>query len=406
MSNTLVSFIGKGRKNSKSNAYDTTKYLFDDGKHIESSMFFDAILKHGGYDVSKAILIGTRSSTWSALIECALDKYEDLYLKIDEETGENGRGIKDSTLKNLEIALTDIWQIPIMCLAIDEIICKENAFKLIHTFFNCLSDVDTKGIIIDITHGFRSMPILLMSALQYAENINDEVKEIGILYGEFKDNVSHVRYLDAVWEQIKITRAANMFFQKFDANALADYLHPFWSKGANAISNLGISLQANYIIPIRKQLKQLDNALKMDLTNYPDWFPPIKKQITKLYNQLNNTKSNSQLCLCIADMFAERRIFGQALISLQLAFEAFVLEYNENDGNGDYEMTKDLRFYFIENNVQGKDKKGLNKLNSIRNMIAHGGSKSKYGASPIANNLPKQYESSRNLLLRIFKMKK
>jgi CRISPR-associated DxTHG motif protein len=90
---------------------------------------------------------------------------------LDEETGENGRGIKDSTLKNLEIALTAIWQIPIMCLAIDEIICKENAFKLIHTFFNCLSDVDTKGIIIDITHGFRSMPILLMSALQYAENI-------------------------------------------------------------------------------------------------------------------------------------------------------------------------------------------------------------------------------------------
>lgn len=408
MSTTLVSFIGTGwrKKEAVRSTYDQAKYDFGDSKIIETSMFFNAILRSQNYNLSDAIIIGTKTSAWATLLEHHLNdaKYDDLYLKLEEEL--YAGQITSSTLSDLEVALSCIWNMPVKCLATDSEINEQNAFDIISVYLDRLANIENDNLLIDITHGFRSMPILLMSALQFSESIKPVTGSIGIIYGEFKSKgiPSPVRHLDAIWRGITLSRAMDSFFQKFDASELSSLVEPFWPSGANAIANLGDSLQGNLLIWLNEPLKQLNNALNKPIENLPKWFPPVKKRITALYHQLNKPQCKYELCLCIAAMFAERRIYGQATIALQLSFEAFLFEYyNISDSfYGNFEKTKELtkKFYKIKE-LKGKDKAKLRALNNTRNMIAHGGSRSTHGGKPAVQSLPSQYSSYKNLLERI-----
>jgi hypothetical protein len=48
-----------------------------------------------------------------------------------------------------------------------------------------------------------------------------------------------------------------------------------------------------------------------------------------------------------------------------------------------------------------KDKEKLRALNNTRNTIAHGGSRSTHGGKPQSQNLPSQYNSYSEMLLRL-----
>jgi len=408
MSTTLVSFIGTGWRNKEADrsTYDTVQYDFGNNKIIETSMFFNAIQKSEEYNISQSIIIGTKTSAWATLLDQHLEAYGDLYLELEEEL--EREELQDKSLKELEKALESIWEMDIKCIASSPEIKEENAFDIISLYFEQLSSVKNKSLLIDITHGFRSMPILLMSALQYSESIGQYTDDIKIIYGELKGNgqLSPVRYLDAVWRGVELSRAVNSFFQKFDGTELSSKIKPFWPSGAKAIQRMGSYLQGNLILGFYKPLKQLNNALKEDITNPPLWFLPVKTEIKKMYNQLVKPKNNSDLCFTIAEMFAERKIYGQAIIALQLSFEAFLFPFYEEDDSsyGNYEKTKELRENFYDEvRVSRADTKKLRILNQTRNKIAHGGSKSTHGGETDSASLPSQYISYKKLLDRIYR---
>lgn len=406
MSTTLVSFIGTGRRIEGETAYKKVSYDFGKNKIIETSMFFNAIQKSEKYNLSEAIIIGTKTSAWATLLDEHLDKYEDLYLELEGDL-ENS-GVEDSTLIKLEKALKSIWTMDIKCIATSYEIDEGNAFDIISLYSEQLSSINNESLLIDITHGFRSMPVLLMSALQFSESIKPLVESIDIIYGELKGNgvASPVRYLDAVWRSVKLSRAVDSFFQKFDSTELSSMIAPFWTSGYKAIDQMGNSLQGNLILWIDDSLKQLNNALREEIVDPPLWFIPIKLQINRLYKQLRKPKNNSDLCFTIAQMFADRKIYGQAVIALQLSFEAYLFLYYREDESayGDYDKTKKLRTdFYNEKSIAGKDKQKLQNLNNARNMIAHGGSRSVHGGKPQASSLPKQYQSYKKLLERIYR---
>lgn len=405
MSTTLISFIGTGwrKKDSNRATYDTARYDFGKNIVIESPMFFNAILNSKKYDISEAIIIGTTTSAWSTLVEEFLEDTdcEELFLKLEDEI--ENRGVSEATLSELSSMLAEKRSVTVRCYASEPEIDESNAFDILSNYFAELSHTNNSNILIDVTHGFRSMPILLISALQCNESIQQFNDNIGIIYGELVHNgISPVRYLDAIWRGIELSRATNAFFQKFDATELSMMVNDFWPAGSKALDNLGGSLQGNLLIWLDGPLKQLKNALEIKVETYPKWFSPIKRQLEELYKQLSKPKEKYQLCLKIAEMFAERKIFGQAIIALQLTYETFLFKYYDDENYGDYEITKELlkKSYKLKQ-LSGEDKNKLRSLSGSRNMIAHGGSRSTHGGKPQAQNLPSQFNSYRDMLIRI-----
>lgn len=408
MATTLISFVGTGQrdKNDKQ-GYLNTKYDFGDQQIIKSAIFFDAILLCEKFDIDKCILIGTKTSAWTTLLDRDLKSngtYIELYEQIEQELKEGG--ISDATLAILGDALEKLWGRKCLCYANDAEITADNCFAIISDYFDLTSRETEQDIIIDITHGFRSMAVLLMTALQFKDSLGEAISNIQIIYGEYKSGISSVRYLYPVWDAIKISQASRLFFDKFEPRELSEYVKPFWPAGAKAITELGSAIQGNLVLVLDEALRQLQNALhkyENAKETFPKWSHSVVTNLAKLHKRLSSPPNNKARILVLAELFAERYLYGQAITTLRLSYEAFLFEYYDNVKYGDYdEIQKLARNFSHEEVLSSSDKDKTERLRKARNMIAHGGASSVGGGKPQPQNLPSQYKSYHKFLVDLY----
>lgn len=181
MKHILISLIGIGRKgNDGEKGYIKTKYKFDDGSIFETAFFGSALysyLRSKGYSIKHWFIFGTRSSSWSEIIDAIdgskEDQFMDIWTKIYEE---EKYGLSDELVKLWEEALRSelpgIRLIPVDPLEYD---------SYIRYLLEELPEEDVE-IIFDITHAYRYMSIVLAFSLMYIKNFKN-IKGISIYYG-------------------------------------------------------------------------------------------------------------------------------------------------------------------------------------------------------------------------------
>ena len=159
------------------------------------------------------------------------------------------------------------------------------------------------------------------------------------------------------------------------------------------------------VLCLDETLNQLKNALQVYKTmdSPPSWLKPIALNIEKLHNNLTKPNTQKERILAVADILFERRLYGQAVTSLQLSYEAFLFEYYENENYGSFDETQKLRRKFYKESSLGKELEKIHRLARTRNMIAHGGMDSGIKGKPQPQNLPSQYNSYRSFLERLYK---
>ncbi len=155
---TLLTIIGRGNLTSGGEAYQPTAYQFPGGSH--TSVFFGAALA-AELAPTAIHLVGTRTSTWQAL---ALDVLQDLdlatHLEAKQRTG--------PTLANLGVlakGLSAAWSADTTCtmLPIDQ---APDAAECTMVALHLYRLLPGRGpLILDLTHGFRTLPMLAMAAL-------------------------------------------------------------------------------------------------------------------------------------------------------------------------------------------------------------------------------------------------
>lgn len=186
MSRILISFIGTGPKDQSKNReereYKTATYRYGDK---EETTEFVALAMKKFFNPDKIFLIGTPHSMWEEV-------YNSFSEKTDDETWEAIFNWCDSSnyltpitglpyKEKIEKAMGDGSKVFLVRYGIDESQLKENINTVlgIREYLN-----NGDEIIVDITHSFRSLPLLIMQLILYLKQVESpKVRVSHVLYG-------------------------------------------------------------------------------------------------------------------------------------------------------------------------------------------------------------------------------
>lgn len=432
MTYTLVSMLGTGMYKSTDNyeGYVETDYYLEDGKHKQTRLFMQALLECKYKDINQIIILGTDTSSWDCLVDKDKDErdetialWSDLFDQCEQkQDGTQPAGVTRENLDRLEKYLTERFSVEVYIREHTHKVDNNTAAKL----FECYSGITKlckkrNNILFDITHGFRSMPVLLYQSLQYSlsQQTNQNVE---IVYGELDLNnkeKGYVRNLSDYWKYSELTNALNIFNEKLDGFKLSELISPYWSKGSKAITALSEIVQTNFALQVTEVIKQIKNALTAYPQKAPEWLLPVKASLEKIAKleapSVSATLYNYSLFL------NEHKLNVQAVITLQVTVEAIIVEkFASPEQYGDYDWWKNTGREKLNQFKFPKDKdtkkwhsdewnnvgKPLSNLEAFRNQIAHGGGKNKEGNYPHAANIPAIYESGKRGVDNLFKLLK
>lgn len=411
MSSVLVSFIGVGKREEDPNQKEVYKRI----RHISpythneiiTSISAYALLRENRIPISQIVFIGTNTSSWAALLEELADEQIELFFKIEEEVSKSG--ITDISLENLEKVLSLYWNVPVSCIAHTSHIDDQTFDQLFTLYTSIMLKIPQQDsdIVFDVTHGFRSMPLLMMAALQYRDIFQNNTNSLRLVYVELKNSEGIIREITPIYDQQRITRAVRIFIDKLEGGPLSEIVEKFWPRGAKTLRKFSITIQGNCVNDllefVRGQLK--NSIIEGESIAFPDWFKPVFSYMKYLYKKLN-TSSRSRMLLEVARLMSEKNMYGQAILTLHVTFQVYVHEYYDAlDSLGDWESFKMLRNSFLDH-VRSSNKALLyilSELEHTRNALAHGGSILAYtGSFQKAENLPSLFLKFDSCLENLF----
>ncbi len=396
MKTTLITSVGTGMYK---DGYKKTNYVFPNGREIETHIFLNALLSSHYRDFSKIILAGTVTSGWDMLVDVDNGLWEKVL-----EAKENG-GVPDSLLKEVEKYLSKKLSLPVIIKCHTDKIDDDSSEEIFDLYSSIVPEITDENVLFDITHGFRSMPILLYQALQFAVSQNPKIRNVEIVYGEYKpeEKLSYVRELSSYWKYSQVSDALNVFDTKLDGFRLADLIQDEWERGSKAIRRFSQIVQTNFCLQIAEAARQIRNALKKYPENAPAWLSKVRGVLEKILKTLGGEDLPvSETLFNFSKFLYEHKLNVQAVICLQVAVESRICE-SENlaEKIGDYDWWQKngraalnkIKFVNYDNRKQiGVP---LNNLEDFRNKVAHGGAKNKEGNFPNAMNISNIYKSGR-----------
>ncbi|MDO5774506.1 MAG: TIGR02221 family CRISPR-associated protein [Spirochaetales bacterium] len=392
MAYTLISFVGTGIK--KDGEYQSTRYVFPDKKEFETKKFAEALLELKYRNFSKVVFVGTTTSAWEMLAE----GNDDLCMKLMEARSD--KNFSDELKKKLENYLSEKLQIPVVIKYHTDKIDEDTSLEIFNLYSSIVPEITDENILVDVTHSFRSMPILLYQAMQFSISQNEKIKNVELVYGEYTsdEKCSYVRNLSSYWKYSQITNAVSIFEEKLDGFALADLIEKDWEAGCKAIKRFSEVVQTNFCLQIVEVSKQLKNSLRKYPENAPAYLDKVKNSVEKICKLINSENKSLSLSLYEFSKFLyEHKLNVQAVICLQVAVETAICEHFASENQiGDYDWWKKYGQDELKK-IESENKKDLKipltNLEYFRNQVAHGGAKNRDGNFPHAANIPSIYES-------------
>jgi len=370
MARVLISSLGTGDiKKDSDEDYKATIYSID-GKEYPETLTAKVLIKH--FSIEKVIFIGTNKSMWDNLYY-SVDGSDEKYLDSLTSKKKLGVAIEDLTLLENQIDnfLGDVGS---KVLLIDYGQNNQNEiwdnFEKLLEIKDLINDGDE--IYLDITHGFRYMPILNLFLLEFISIFKDPAINIkGVYYGMFSDKISEIIDFKIFFDLLEWTKAVNMFKHNSNAQQLIELL----SKDANDdVAKIFTQFNNNLQLANMSSLWQFMKGASKKIKKLTDSDNKIIKLLSS--DIINMTirfdkEKQSDFQYELAVWLAENKNFALSYIALYEAVITKSCELKNYDVN-----SHDLR----ENAKKsiGNDKwgqyfytKNKDSLSEIRNSITH-----------------------------------
>ncbi len=438
---TLISMIGKGKvvgadDKQQNKGYEKVTYIFKNGKTVSTSCSTNAILASEIFPIDKVVMIGTTTSAWAELLDNPSEEELDAYVRLfDDCEQKRPFDVNGELARTLKALLKKRWNVQnVSFIATAAELTSETASDIYRQYVEkCLGT--GRNVVLDVTHGLRWMPMFITSAIRYKEMVEHGLDSMRLLYAEIPlgDNlrkVGAIRELDALWDGQKTAEAMSLYFDKFDPDALVALIPETCSRLKEAMENFGNSMQADFLMPLvwdredtnngdyplGKTVKQLRNGIKdVDkLEPCTIWLDAVASEMRRWIKKLEACSYPSERLLVLADMYAERRLWGQAIMALDVALRIFACEQYQPKVYPDWDkigrnldmLMNDLkqRAGNEYNSIKKDEINDIHNLMHTRNMIAHGNLNSVHDVSKtqIKPNLSKQYPLYRAALAGLF----
>ena len=301
------------------------------------------------------------------------------------------------------------FSVPVKLCISEPLIDDCTAYELFRLYNSLELEIsETSDILFDITHSFRSIPILVYQALQFTFGGTYSHRNVELVYGEFvqTEKVSYVRNLCKYWEFAQVSDALNVFKSKLDGFRLAQLIKKEWEKGSKAIKKFSEIVQTNFALQIFDVVRQIKAAILDYPTNAPSWLSKIREYLESIVAMIDENNIPRSLYR-YSEYLYEHQLNVQAVITLQVAVESsIVMKYGEESNLGDYDwLQKEGKqiLYDLKGKYWKEMGNALTNLEFFRNQVAHGGGKNKGGSYPHADNIPNIYKSGKKGIDALFK---
>jgi CRISPR-associated DxTHG motif protein len=172
MPSTLISLIGTAQLAPGEATYVTTIYDLPDGNRSRPVSLLAAAVQEQER-CERVVFLGTRTSAWATLIDACCPDQVELFERLYAAQREPG-GVPDDLLTATASAVGAMLRAEVACQALClRDVDDGNAAGIIATMAAVIPDKG--GIILDVTHAFRSIALLMLAALHLKDAVSPGV---------------------------------------------------------------------------------------------------------------------------------------------------------------------------------------------------------------------------------------
>lgn len=372
----LISFLGTGSLEDRNKReYRTANYHIDD-KEYERSFVADALTEH--YGINTIIMIGTVKSMWEELYLKFCEKNN---IKPDEEyytelgiicENANSKSVLELPQKEkIEEVLGNGSQIVLIKYGLNEEEVNYNIATILDVE-KYLKNGDE--VYVDITHSFRSLPLLLMNTLIYLQNVSKKNIKInyisyGMLEARYELGYVPVVNMNKLLEVNEWISGAYSFSEFGNAYKIAKLLGTIDRDASRRLQDFSNAKNLNNM---RALQTSVDRLRGMKLENLP---PIAKMTITPVVKDfihaIGNFKSTSEFQYKLAKWHRDKHNYYAAYLTLVEAIVTYGCEICRFNDTSKIERDK------IKGKLSSDDNnfKELSEiyclLNENRNSLAH-----------------------------------
>lgn len=178
---TLISFLGKGQRTGNTSSYRTATYQLEGQSPWPETQYLGKALAQHLQGIEKLVLLGTASSMWDVFgLDMAGEDETGFAVLAELETAVNEGRVTQAMLDTLAPILSQRMGCAVVLRLIGFARTAAEQTVLLHAL---AQDVPPNSrIVLDVTHGFRHLPMIGLVAARYLKHVRDAKVE-AMYYG-------------------------------------------------------------------------------------------------------------------------------------------------------------------------------------------------------------------------------
>lgn len=367
---TLISLLGRASRPASSavqkpviGRYRTANYCFPSGACHKTRYFGLALLEETKAD--EVLLLGTSGSNWDVFFEDVATVDDEALLQLIDAA--DSQSVTSDMLEHYKAPLAQALGVDpekVICRVIPDAQTEQQQIQILEDIASCIEP--GSSVILDVTHGYRHLPILSMVAARFLQRVNNN-QVAGIYYGALDmtaDGTTPVLELSGLLHMLNWVDALSAYDHSGDYGVFS----PLLVKDGLASGSADLLNQASFLERVqnvsgaRAKLKSVQQALTEEPVGTLSCL--FKPALTDRLAWVEHASREHQE-LALAKIYLQRGDYLRAATFMQESLVTGTLAQSGGDANDfvlRHQQLKDLR----------KNYAFVGTLTDIRNSMAHG----------------------------------